>query len=57
MGAGQHRVAVADHFVIGLFAQRGFDFVGDPTLVARHTRDVDESGGELTRVGVKVQHN
>ena len=57
IGAGQHRVAVADHLVTGLLAQRTFNLIGDAPLIARHARDVHERSGQVNRVGAKVQHN
>lgn len=53
----QDRVAVADHLVSGLFPQCAFNLIGDAALIARHTRDVDERGGQFDRVGTQVQHN
>ena len=55
--AGQDRVPVADDGVVGLLPQCAFDLIGQRPLVPRHAGDVDESGGQVGRIGAKVKHN
>jgi hypothetical protein len=57
IGAGQHRVAVADDLIAGLLAQGGLDLVGDPAFVARNTGNVDQRGGQHIGVRAQIQHN
>lgn len=54
---GQHRVAVADHLVPGLGAQRRLDLVGDPAFVPRLTGDVHQRRGQQHGVGLQIQHD
>jgi hypothetical protein len=34
-----------------------FDLIGQGPLVPGHAGDVDESGGQIGRIGAKVKHN
>ncbi len=55
--AGQDRIAVADDGVVGLLPQCPFDLIGQGPLVPGHAGDVDQSGGQIGRIGAKVKHN
>ena len=56
IGAGQDRIAVADHLVVGLSTQCTFDVVGDAPFVPGHAGDIDERGGQIRRIGAEVEH-
>ena len=57
VGAGEYRIAMANHLVAGLLSQRAFDFVSDAPLVAGHAGNINQSGGQIGRIGAEVKHN
>ena len=57
VGSGEYRIAMANHLVAGLLSQRMFDFVSDAPLVAGHAGNINQSGGQIGRIGAKVKHN
>lgn len=56
IGAGQNRIAVADHLVVGLLTQGTFDVVGDAPFVPGDTGDIDKRGGQICRISAEVEH-